>query len=117
MKYFVVTFFILHCVNYLTASNYLNNENSTLESIDLNANIINQSSVVYDNTNVTDTTIIITNETTTKDAVGKIDAHQDIHIDERFNVLSCDIPQLPSEYRIWKGNETYEMLIPKKVIY
>lgn len=32
--------------------------------------------------------------------------------EEKIDSLSCDLPLLPSQYRIWKGNETHELLLP-----
>lgn len=33
-------------------------------------------------------------------------------IEEKIQALACDVPVLPTEYRIWKGNETHELLLP-----
>lgn len=113
MQHLIVILFFWHYVNNISAFVTLNNENSTSESIELN--FTNQSSTPYDNA---ETTIIIpttTNDTTKDVLIGKMDVRQEMHIDERINSLSCNMPQLPVECRIWKGNETNEMLIPKKV--
>ncbi|RZC36021.1 hypothetical protein BDFB_004401 [Asbolus verrucosus] len=32
--------------------------------------------------------------------------------EEKLEALSCDLPLLPNDYRIWKGNETHELLLP-----
>lgn len=115
MKGVIGLIFIVQCVNLLKAY-----DNATTDSIDYN--YTNQSNtLLYDVTNVTDNTLIITptftNDVTTKDLVNrKIDGHQETLQIERINAMSCDIPQLPPEYRLWKGNETNEMLIPKKAL-
>ncbi|XP_067010904.2 delta and Notch-like epidermal growth factor-related receptor [Anabrus simplex] len=31
---------------------------------------------------------------------------------EKLESLSCDIPPLPSESRLWRGNETHELMLP-----
>ncbi|XP_049771165.1 delta and Notch-like epidermal growth factor-related receptor, partial [Schistocerca cancellata] len=33
-------------------------------------------------------------------------------LEEKLESLSCDIPPLPSESRLWRGNETHELLLP-----
>ncbi|KAH0815335.1 hypothetical protein GEV33_007456 [Tenebrio molitor] len=33
-------------------------------------------------------------------------------LEEKLEALACDLPLLPTEYRIWKGNETHELLLP-----
>lgn len=38
-------------------------------------------------------------------------------LEEKLQLLSCDLPLLPSESRLWKGNETHELLLPVKVSF
>lgn len=33
-------------------------------------------------------------------------------LDERLEALDCDIPLLPAESRLWRGNETHELMLP-----
>ncbi|KAK9758674.1 EGF-like domain [Popillia japonica] len=33
-------------------------------------------------------------------------------LEEKLAALSCDLPLLPSESRLWNGNETHELLLP-----
>jgi hypothetical protein len=33
-------------------------------------------------------------------------------LDERLEALDCDIPLLPAESRLWRGNETHELTLP-----
>lgn len=33
-------------------------------------------------------------------------------LDERLQALDCDIPLLPAESRLWRGNETHELMLP-----
>ena len=33
-------------------------------------------------------------------------------LEEKLESLSCDIPPLPSESRLWRGNETHELMLP-----
>lgn len=108
---------VIHCVLNVKGLLTLSSENTTSELVELN--FTNQLNTIYEN--VTDTTMIMPITTTSNEKVkvvlDKIDVRQEVHIDERISSLTCDMPQLPVEYRIWKGNETNEMLIPKKVFY
>lgn len=36
-------------------------------------------------------------------------------LEEKLQTLSCDLPALPNESRLWKGNETHELLLPAMV--
>lgn len=38
-------------------------------------------------------------------------------LEEKLAALSCDLPLLPSESRLWNGNETHELLLPITVCY
>jgi hypothetical protein len=33
-------------------------------------------------------------------------------LEEKLESLSCDIPPLPTESRLWRGNETHELMLP-----
>lgn len=33
-------------------------------------------------------------------------------LEEKLESLSCEIPQLPTESRLWRGNQTHELLLP-----
>jgi hypothetical protein len=33
-------------------------------------------------------------------------------LEEKLEFLSCDIPPLPTESRLWRGNETHELMLP-----
>jgi len=33
-------------------------------------------------------------------------------LEEKLQSLSCDIPPLPTESRLWRGNETHEVMLP-----
>lgn len=33
-------------------------------------------------------------------------------LEEKLESLSCDIPSLPTESRLWRGNETHELMLP-----
>lgn len=96
-------------------------ESTIVASTDVN--FANQTSIIYDNANVTDTIISTTiiNETSAKDIQhSKTDGHQEhtlvmsTQLEEQLVTLSCDLPELPAGYRLWKGNETHELLLPRK---
>lgn len=36
-------------------------------------------------------------------------------LEERLELLGCDLPLLPTESRLWNGNETHELLLPTTV--
>lgn len=130
MNYILIN--ILFIIKYISILNAYDNNitttaTSTIITENLDLNYTNQSSttLLYDNNyNVNETTILITptptstsiNYNITKDIING-DKIQDLHQEqiEKINSLSCNISQLPSEYRVWKGNETNEMIIPKKV--
>ncbi|KAK5639416.1 hypothetical protein RI129_011908 [Pyrocoelia pectoralis] len=35
-----------------------------------------------------------------------------IHLEEKLRSLACDLPLIPKDSRVWKGNETHELLLP-----
>lgn len=39
-------------------------------------------------------------------------SHNPNRLDERLQALDCDIPLLPAESRLWRGNETHELNLP-----
>lgn len=113
---FIIILLLIQFTNILNA---YDNLTTTTESIELN--YTNQSTtLLYENFNVNDTTLLITptsvNENVTKEVIneGKLDVNQEQI--EKIYSLSCNITSLTTDYRIWKGNETNEMLIPKKVL-
>ncbi|KAK4872265.1 hypothetical protein RN001_016389 [Aquatica leii] len=44
-----------------------------------------------------------------------VHAFHKIHLEEKLRSLSCDLPLLPRDSRVWKGNETHELLLPTTI--
>lgn len=42
-------------------------------------------------------------------------AHTPARLQERFGAIDCDLPVLPRESRLWRGNETHELNLPLTV--
>ncbi|KAF2904396.1 hypothetical protein ILUMI_01786, partial [Ignelater luminosus] len=59
------------------------------------------------------TTTTSTTATTTESRPDYLMPHRiPSQLEEKLQSLSCDLPLLPSESRLWKGNETHELLLP-----
>lgn len=43
-------------------------------------------------------------------------AHSPARLQERLGAVDCDLPVLPRESRLWRGNETHELNLPVTVI-
>ncbi|XP_017768440.1 PREDICTED: uncharacterized protein LOC108556738 [Nicrophorus vespilloides] len=78
-----------------------------------------QSDLVSDEVEgVTDSTVpgISTNEpnisTTTPNTDYQPPRHIPTLLEEKLDLLGCDLPLLPPQSRVWKGNETHELLLP-----
>lgn len=42
-------------------------------------------------------------------------AHSPARLQERLGAIDCDLPVLPRESRLWRGNETHELNLPVTV--
>lgn len=42
-------------------------------------------------------------------------AHSPARLEERLGAIDCDLPVLPRESRLWRGNETHELNLPVTV--
>lgn len=36
-------------------------------------------------------------------------------VEERFKALGCDMPMMPVDTKLWRSNQTHELLLPTKV--
>lgn len=43
--------------------------------------------------------------------------HSPVRLQERLAAIDCDLPVLPRESRLWRGNETHELNLPVTVSY
>lgn len=43
--------------------------------------------------------------------------HSPARLQERLGAIDCDLPVLPNESRLWRGNETHELNLPVTVSY
>jgi hypothetical protein len=60
-----------------------------------------------------DTIGTTTMRTTTATHQQQLPAHRiPSRLEEKLESLSCDIPPLPTESRLWRGNETHELMLP-----
>jgi len=58
-------------------------------------------------------TTTTTRTTTTETHQQQLPAHRiPSRLEEKLESLSCDIPPLPTESRLWRGNETHELMLP-----
>ncbi|XP_045445472.1 delta and Notch-like epidermal growth factor-related receptor [Melitaea cinxia] len=48
---------------------------------------------------------------TTSSALGNV-VHTSTRLQDRLGALDCDLPVLPRESRLWRGNETHELNLP-----
>lgn len=48
---------------------------------------------------------------------GLAGAHSPARLQERLGAIDCDLPVLPNESRLWRGNETHELNLPVTVSY
>lgn len=44
-----------------------------------------------------------------------VGAHSPARLQDRLGALDCDLPVLPRESRLWRGNETHELNLPVTV--
>lgn len=51
---------------------------------------------------------------TSSSGVGAL-AHSPASLEERLGAVDCDLPVLPRESRLWRGNETHELNLPLTV--
>ncbi|KAF5283377.1 hypothetical protein FQA39_LY04753 [Lamprigera yunnana] len=56
-----------------------------------------------------------TNTNITIDNKQNLHAFHKLHLEEKLRALSCDLPAFAKDARVWKGNETHELLLPTRI--